>query len=191
VGAPSNTPIFDAACELERACAGAGFAFCFVGGIAVQRWGKARPIADVNAIVHTGYGTEARFVDALLGTFTGRTPDARAAALRRRKLLLAAKNGTAIDVSLGGMPFEEHAVTRASAFDFGDGITLTTCTAEDLVIHKAFAGREKDWVDIQTVVARQGAALDVALIWEELLPLVELKNDAATEERLRKLLAAH
>jgi hypothetical protein len=44
-----------------------------------------------------------------------------------------------------------------------------------------------DWLDIEGVVQRQ-TALDLRIIWEELVPLLELKEDPSIEPRLRKLL---
>jgi hypothetical protein len=87
------------------------------------------------------------------------------------------------------MPFEERAVDRSSGFDVGSGVVLTTCSADDLVVHKSFAGREKDWLDVRGIVVRQGAALDQRLIWEELRPLLELRDDPRIAERLTALLA--
>ncbi len=179
-------PIYAAALEVERTCRRNAFDFCFIGGVAVQRWGQPRMTADVDLTVLTGFGGEERFVDALLLAFTGRIGDARTFALQHRTLLLAASNGIHVDVSLGAMPFEERSTRRASAFDVGDG-SITTCSAEDLVVHKAFAGRDKDWLDIQGILRRQGTALDAEVVWSELLPLLELKDDAATEPRLRAL----
>ncbi len=182
------TPLFAAAVEVERVCQDAGFAFCFIGGLAVLRWGQPRMTADVDVTVMTGFGDEARYVDELLAHLSGRIADARAFALRHRTLLLRTSNGVNADVSLGAMPFEARSVERASAFGVGDGSTVTTCSAEDLVVHKAFAGRDKDWLDITGIVARQGRRLDRQLVWNELLPLLELKDDTDTAPRLRGLL---
>lgn len=181
--------IFAAALQVEQACRSNRFAFCFIGGLAVQRWGQPRMTADVDLTLLTGFGGEEPYVDALLATFAGRLPDVRDFALRHRTVLLVAQNGIHVDVALGAMPFEENAVARASAFSIGNGRQLTTCSAEDLVVHKAFAGRDKDWLDVRGIVIRQGAALDHATIWEELLPLLALRDDETTEARLRALLA--
>lgn len=181
--------IFAAALEVERVVRAAAFPFCFIGGVAVQRWGQPRMTADVDLTVVTGFGGEERYVDALLVSFRGRIGDAREFALRHRTLLLAASNGVHIDVALGAMPFEEHAVERASSFAISDDESITTCSAEDLVVHKAFAGRDKDWGDLRGIVVRQ-PRLDQALIWRELLPLLELREDTSTEARLRTLLTA-
>ncbi len=94
-----------------------------------------------------------------------------------------------IDVALGAMLFEERAVQRASEFRIQDGVTLRTCSAEDLVVFKAFAGREKDWLDIEGIALRQHSRLDERLIWSELTPLLELKEAPETAHRLRALLA--
>jgi hypothetical protein len=180
--------VFAAAVEVEHAVRAAGFRFCFIGGIAVQRWGQPRMTADVDLTIITGFGTEEPYVDTLLASFRGRIIDAREFALRHRTLLLAASNGIHIDIALGAMPFEDHAVDRASAFAIGDGESLTTCSAEDLIVHKAFAGRDKDWLDVRGIVIRQGQQLDRSLIWSELLPLLELKDDVTTEPRLCAIL---
>ncbi len=178
--------VFAAALEVEQVVRHAGFRFCFIGGLAVQRWGQPRMTADVDLTVITGFGGEEPYVDALLAKLRGRIADAREFALRHRTLLLVASNGIHVDVALGAMPFEEHTVDRASSFVISATATVTTCCAEDLVVHKAFAGRDKDWLDLGGIVIRQ-PALDRELVFDELLPLLELKEDTTTERRLRAL----
>jgi hypothetical protein len=101
-------PVLTAALELEAACRAAGFRFCFIGGVAVQRWGEPRLTQDVDLTLFTGFGTEEPFVDGLLRSFSGRLPDTREFALCSRVLLLKASNGIPLDISLGAMPFEER-----------------------------------------------------------------------------------
>ncbi len=180
-------PILGAALEVEAACRRARFDFCFIGGVAVQRWGEPRLTQDVDLTLLTGVGGEARFVDEILRHFGARLPDAREFALLNRVLLVHASNGVPIDVSLGAMPFEERTIERSSAFSIGGGETITTCSAEDLVVHKAFAGRDKDWLDIRGVLVRRGAQLALEIVWAELLPLLELRDDVTTEPRVRRL----
>lgn len=183
-------PIFAAALEVEGFCAARGFRFCFIGGVAVQRWGKPRLTVDVDLTLLTGFGTEAPFVDALLSQFPGRRPDARAFALQHRVALLKSTNAVDVDVSLGAMPFEERAIERASAFEPRPGLRLTTCCAEDLIVHKAFADRPKDWADVEGVAMRQAGRLNERQIFEELRPLIELKEAPDIEDRLRRVLNA-
>lgn len=181
-------PIFAAALELQEFCRARGWRWCFIGAVAVQRWGEPRLTQDVDLTLLTGFGKEEPFIDGLLAGFEGRRPDARSFALRYRVLLLSASNGVPLDVALGAMPFEERAVERASAFAVGAGASLVTCSAEDLVVFKAFAGRDKDWLDIDGVLVRQAARFDAKLVWRELQPLLDLKPSPETESRLRALI---
>jgi hypothetical protein len=102
--------------------------------------------------------------------------------------LVAARNTVPLDISLGGLPFEEHLVERSSDFEVAPGAWLRTCSAEDLVVLKAFAGRDQDWLDIRGIATRQGARLDEALILRELEPLLDLKGAPEAGTRLRAIL---
>lgn len=187
-GSAVSNPIVQAAAELQRFCHAEGWHFCFIGGVAVQRWGEPRLTLDADLTVITGFGQEPTFIDALLGRFDGRRPDARDFAIRNRVLLLAASNGVPLDISLGAMPFEERAVARATDFAIAPGVTIRTCSAEDLVVMKTFAGRDRDWLDIRGIIVRQAGTLDRGLILTELEPLLELKEDPDSGPRLRTLL---
>ena len=89
------------------------------------------------------------------------------------------------------MPFEERVVARSSAFAFEPDVSLVTCSAEDLVILKAFAGRVQDWMDVEGIIVRQGARLDRALVLEELRPLLDLKEDPEAAPTLQRLFNRH
>lgn len=182
--------LFTAATEVEQFCGHRGWGFCFIGGLAVLRWGEPRLTLDVDLTLLTGYGNEEPFIEALVSAFAGRLEDTAGFARQHRVVLLRSGNGTPIDVALGALPFEQRAVSRALPFDVGEGHTLRVCSAEDLVVHKVFAGRDRDWADVEGVVIRQAGALDTELIWSELRPLLVLKEDRDAEERLAALLAA-
>jgi hypothetical protein len=181
-------PIFAAALEVQAFCQNRGVGFCFIGGLALQRWGEPRLTQDVDLTVISGFGREAQYIDQFLSAFAPRIPDARAFALRHRVLLLLGRDGIPLDVALGAMPFEERAVSRSSPFFVAAGVSLLTCSAEDLIVFKAFAGRAQDWIDIDGIAVRQHYRLDEGLIWQELIPLLELKEDDQTGPRLRRLL---
>jgi len=180
-------PLFEAAAEVQAFLQGRGWRFAFIGGLATLRWGAPRATQDVDLTLFAGLGEEERYVQALLSRFRGRIPDAEVFALRHRVLLLLASNGVAVDLALGGIPFEEEAVRRATPFEFAPGAALVTCSAEDLVVLKAFADRERDWGDIQGVLVRQGRGLDWDRIRRCLAPLAELKGTPEVLERLERL----
>ncbi|CAN5271622.1 hypothetical protein BH23ACT9_BH23ACT9_09390 [soil metagenome] len=180
--------LFEVALEVQRFCDRRGWRFCFIGGLAVQRWGEPRQTRDVDLTLLTGFGQEEPFIDALLDGFAGRVDDARSFALRHRVLLLRSESGVGIDVALGGLDFEEAAVAEATGWRVGEDRFLRTCSAEALVVYKAFAGRPQDWLDVEMVVARQGADLDADRIISDVAPLLELKDAVADLDRLRSLL---
>ncbi len=180
-----------AAAELQSAIEGNGWRFCFIGGVAVQRWGNPRFTQDIDLTLLTGFGEEASFVDGLLRFLDPRRPDARDFALRNRVLLARTRTGVDVDVALGALSFEERTVARATPWVVQEGVVLTTCSAEDLVVHKAFAGRGRDWDDLEAVLIRQHGKLDLAQIRSELRPLLELKDDEQAltelEGRIKKV----
>ena len=111
---------------------------------------------DVDVTLLTGFGGEQRYIQTLLQEYRPRRPDAAAFALANRVLLLKFHDETGLDIDLGGLPFEEIAAVRATDFEFLPGIALRTCSAEDLIVLKAFADRALDWQDVRMILARQG-----------------------------------
>lgn len=182
--------LFVAADQVQECCLRHGWGFCFIGGLAVQRWGEPRITRDVDLTVLTGFGDEAAVAALLASTFEARIDDVVTFAVRARVVLLRTAGGVPIDVSLGALPFEERTVQRSSEWPVAGARPLRTCSAEDLVVHKAFAGRDRDWADVAGVVARRGDRLDRALITAELAPLLELKGDVRGSTRLDALLDA-
>lgn len=179
--------LFEAARRVQVFLDTHGWQSCIIGGIAVQRWGEPRLTRDVDVTLLAGLGSEEKYVDEILRHFASRISDARDFALSRRVMLLVAEDGTDIDLALGGLPFEERTVQRASDFEFYPGMTLRTCSAEDLITMKAFAGREQDWGDVKSIIARQGRALNWQVILPELRPLCELKESPEIVQRLERL----
>ena len=183
--------LFRAASEVLRFTDGQGWKACVIGGLAVQRWGDPRQTRDVDLTLLTGLGGEQRFVDPLLARYAGRVPDARRFALEHRVLLVETADHVPIDIALAGLPYEARVVARATPFAVGDGVELMTCSAEDLIVLKAFAGRPQDWLDVEGVLARQGRNVDRGLVLEELRSLLELKGDDEGERQLQRLFAKH
>lgn len=93
--------------------------------------------------------------------------------------------GIGIDISLGAFPFEEEMIEQAEYQKYFTEIWLKICSAEDLVVLKAFADRKKDWSDIESVLIKQNN-----FNWNyifELEPLVELKEAPEILTKLGKL----
>jgi Nucleotidyl transferase AbiEii toxin, Type IV TA system len=175
-----------AAHELQKLCETEGWKFAFIGGMAVQRWGEPRETVDVDLTLLTGFGGEEPFVQRLLRQYPGRVDDPAEFARAHRVLLLRAPSGVGIDIALAGLPFEESIVNRSSLFMFPGGFSLRTCSAEDLIVLKAFASRPRDWIDVEGIIIRQTGKLDWAYIDQELRPLAELKEAPEILDELEK-----
>jgi hypothetical protein len=175
--------------RLQDLCENRNWLACFIGGIALQRWGEPRLTVDADLSLFSGFGQEERFIDVLLEHYPARVPDAKAFALRHRVLLLRSPEGIGLDIALAGLPLEEEIIRRATPFTFLPGVSLTTCSADDLVVLKAFANRGQDRVDVEGIARRQRGTLDWPAIFERVTPLVEVKGEPEILEFLRNLRA--
>ena len=182
--------LFDAARDLQGFLEARGWRFCFIGGLAVLRWGEPRFTRDVDVTLLCPFGCEDDVSAPLLESgYSGRISDVREFARQNRVLLLQAPAGVPIDIALAALPFEEGLIERSSPFEFEPGSVLRTCSAEDLMILKLFAFRPRDVLDAQTIVIRQRTSLDWEYIKTNLQPLAEVKDQPeimAAYEKLRR-----
>jgi len=175
------------AAELQDFLNEYGWRFCFIGGVALQRWGEPRLTRDVDISLLTGLGNEATYIDPLLARYEPRFPEARAFATSKRVLLLQSQDQIPIDISLAAFPLEQGIIDRASDYEYIPGIVLRTCSAEDLIVMKAIADRTRDWGDIEGVVLRQGKSLKWEQIITDLTPLCELNESPDILDKLNRL----
>ena len=143
---------------------------------------------DVDLSLLTGFGEEEDFVDEFLRHYDGRLPDARHFALQNRVLLLRHSSGVGIDIALAALPFEESAVGRSVIIEVEPSCFVRLCTAEDLIVMKAFADRVIDWHDVRGIIIRQGLGNpDWNYINKQLAPLCEAKEQPEIVGRLQLL----
>jgi hypothetical protein len=181
--------VLAAAAELQNFCEEQDWRFCFIGGVAVQRWSQPRFTHDADMTLLTGIGSEEKFIEKLLSHYRPRFEGEETLALRSRVLRLESSGGVPLDVALGAFPFEERSIARATPWKAKRAHNpLITCSAEDLIVHKAFADRKQDWIDLEGVIIRQGRKLNIEQIWEELRPLVALKEEPEILAKLERIL---
>lgn len=182
--------IFTTAGEVQEFCQQRHWKFCIIGGVAVHRWGEIRATNDVDITLLTGFGGEALFIDEWLKHYQLRSPCRdREFALRNRVLLLSNRRGTPVDIALGAFEFEERSIQRSTPWQARAGFFLRTCSAEDLLVYKCFANRDRDWVDVEGILARQWGKLNLELMRAELRPLAKLKEEPQILERLEQKIA--
>jgi hypothetical protein len=138
-----------------------------IGGVAASVLGRPRLTQDIDALAIL---PEADWETAAQGAarfgIVPRIRDALDFARRSRVLLMRhASSGIDLDVTFGGLPFEESAIEKSQAHDIG-GISVRLPRVEDLLVMKAIARRPKDIEDIRGLLeAHPGADFAAARRW--------------------------
>jgi len=181
-------PTLVAALELQSVLGETGRPYCIIGGVALQRWGEPRFTEDADATVVTRFEFDEEVIQILYSRFSARIDGGPEFSRHSRVVLVRASNGVGLDVALGAFDFEVRCAQRAFEWKLAEGQKLRICTAEDLIVHKAFAGRDQDWADIRGVLLRQANTLNVPQIFQELGPLLALKEDDSAITKLKQLM---
>lgn len=182
-----NSNILNAAVAVEDFFRQHGWHYCMIGGLAANRWSKPRGTQDVDYILFTGFDRTEEFVDELLTFLRPRRTDARAFALKERILIAETSEGIPVDISLAAVPFESEVIQRATQFAIGDGHHITTASAEDIILLKAVADRNRDWDDIDRIIKKRGAKLDWAYIDSYLPMLAESYDKLHVIDKVQRL----
>lgn len=168
--------LFEAGLEIQDFMHLKRWSFCFIGGLTVLRWGEVRMTRDIDISLLTGFGDEEKYIDIILSKYRSRLDNSKDFALKNRVMLIYSSNNVPIDISLAGLPFEENLIKNSTYFNFQPDCSLITCSADDLIILKAFADRDIDWFDIKGIITRQKGKLDFNYIINYLTPLCKIKE---------------
>jgi predicted nucleotidyltransferase len=147
--------------RLARALDDAHVPYIIIGGQAVLQHGEPRFTRDIDVSL----GVDSGAVDQVLNAVTacGLKPlvDSPRTFVERTYILPVHDPATEIrvDFAFTFSPFEREAIGRALRLQIG-GYTVAYATAEDLIIHKLFAGRPRDIEDIRGVLARKQGKVD-------------------------------
>ena len=161
-----------------------------IGGIAVGFLGKPRFTADVDALFLLSIDDIPRFLEfAHEESIVPRIQNAKEFARKNRILLLKhSLTDTAIDISLGILPFEEEMVERGSMKSVAN-LYVRLPTPEDLIIMKAIAHRPKDLEDIRTIVEKY-PTLDVERIRQWVIAFSEVLEQPVLWKQVEELLTS-
>lgn len=92
------------------------------------------------------------------------------------------------DLSLAWLPFEKQALERAVERDFG-GARIPVATAQDLVVYKAVAFRDRDRDDILRLLAAHRDEIDLAYVRARVVEFAEALDEPERVERFDRLIA--
>jgi hypothetical protein len=163
-----------------------GISNTVIDGVAVQYWGEPRLTQDIDVTVSAPLEDLAGFVSQILEHFSPRLDDALDFALKNRVILVETSNGYSLDISLGLPGYEDEVVARAVGVELDPGKVIMICSAEDLIIHKAVAGRAQDVRDIEGIIYRQRVSLDADYIRKWLKEFSDVTGDSGLIELLER-----
>jgi hypothetical protein len=160
--------------------------FMLIGGQAVLLHGQPRLTQDIDVTLAAAPDrlTEVIAVCDQLGLDPLPTEVERF--VRNTFVLPAAESssGIRVDFIFSTTPYERQAINRAVRVPIG-GRLVPFATAEDLILHKLFAGRPRDLEDAAGIVHRKGTELD----WTYLQHWAEEFSTVTGRERLPQQIA--
>lgn len=136
--------------------------YMLIGGLAVSIWGQPRITLDADFKVSIDTTLD-DFRKLVFERYPERPTNFPAHKKSPHVLHIWESPGVAVDLLVSIFDYEKEAIKRAVEMDV-NGIPARVCTAEDFIIHKAIANRDKDWFDIPSIIERQRGKLDVKYI---------------------------
>ncbi len=133
--------------------------YMLIGGIANAMWGQVRATRDADFKVGIGDRSISEFKQLVTRQFPERQTAVPPQLQPPHVIHVWAAPGIAVDFFISIFDYEQQAIERAVKTMI-EGVPTRICTADDLIIHKAVANREQDWIDIEGVLIRQGSKLN-------------------------------
>ena len=166
-----------------------GVAFMVIGGQAVLVHGEPRLTQDIDITLAADPHQLLDILAVCSDLGLEPLPEDVPAFVRTTYVLPAAdpETGIRVDLIFSSTPYEAEAIARARRVNVGEAL-VPFATAEDLILHKLFAGRPRDIDDAVGVVRRRGTELDWKYLrrWAEEFAHVEGKDQVpAALEALR------
>ena len=160
--------------ELAATLGAAGVRWYLFGAQAAILHGASRLTADVDVTVEVPEGSLSTLLATLAGRgFAARIANAEAFAERTRVVpLVHERSGIPVDLVLAGPGLEERFFTRIETYEV-ESVRVPVASAEDMVVMKILAGREKDRADAAAILAARAKSLDLAYVRGTLRALEE------------------
>lgn len=136
------------------------YRYAVIGGITLSQWGFSRYTHDIDIKVLVPGTNYTAMRNAIRVAF----PEPARIHIPQNPLIVAVTiQGVIVDFLLAIPGYEEQIVERAVTRDLG-GWSIQVCSAEDLIIQKVVAGRDRDWLDVEELLIAQHDRLDQAYI---------------------------
>ena len=152
--------------RIAGALESAGIPYMIIGGQAVLLHGEPRLTRDIDITLGVNIDRLEILLDMTRCLSLKLLPEDVSAFVQKTMVLPAIEEETGIrvDFIFSFTPYESQAIQRAKKVRILDR-DVCFASAEDLIIHKIFAGRPRDIEDVRNVV-KKNAALDIHYIEE-------------------------
>ena len=188
MGVPDNDSLAGVLQNLVRCLEGTQVPYLIIGGVAQAVIGEPRVTQDVDCIVAVQIP---RGTDALLHGLEQAGFEVDQAAARTRVesagTFSVTRGRWRVDLIVASTSFEQSAFQRARRFRLYE-VEANLPTPEDLILLKLVPGRDKDLLDVKTVMIRHRGRLDRAYLEGWAQRLSDEAEDSRIWQTLQRLL---
>ena len=171
--------------RIARALEAVGISYMIIGGQAVLFYGEPRLTKDIDITLAANVDDLARVLTAV--ELANLHPLVDPQEFVAQTMVLPCQDsasGLRVDLIFSFSPYEQQAIERAVRAQVGNTI-VRFASAEDLIIHKIIAGRERDLEDVERILRKRGD-MDFSYI-ENWLQQFAAVIDAPLVEELEKI----
>lgn len=185
-----DQPLIRAIADLLAGLEETGADHMIIGGLAVIARGVVRHTDDADATVWAADINLSRLLETLHGRgIVGRIDDVEAFAAQSQVLLLVHEpTGVPIEVSLAWLPFERDALGRAETISVA-GVDIPMATAQDLVIYKTIAWRDRDRQDVEALLRLHRRDIDLDYVRARIAEFAGALEEPERLDELEALIA--
>jgi len=160
--------------------------YLVIGGLAVLALGEPRMTADADVVAFLSDEQAHQLIFSAQSAGFDVAPEAEVDRLKSTGTLRFKLGPYQLDIILASLPFEEAAHARATRRKlFGRMVVLPS--AEDLILFKVLAGRDKDLVDAVGVAKRHRDEIDWTYAERVVQQLCDQAEDMAPWHRLQSV----
>lgn len=143
--------------------------YMVIGGQALLYHGQPRLTEDIDITLGVSCEKSRELIQAVEKISLVPVKEATEAFVRKTNVLpcLDKKTGIRVDFIFSFLTYEREAIQRGKKVKLGRQ-KINFCSAEDLIIHKMFAGRPRDLEDVKNVLTKQGDKLNLSFIKKQL-----------------------
>jgi hypothetical protein len=173
---------------LAHALTTASIPHAFGGALALAYYAAPRGTHDIDLNIFVSFAHGERVLETLAELGVAATGASKVREVRERGQVRVHWEHTPLDLFFSYDPLHDRCAERARRVPFGDGVTLSILSAEDLTIFKVIFDRTKDWSDIEEMLYALGADFDTAyaLLWLRRILEAEDARLLRIEELLRR-----